>query len=236
MERQHRRRWGVPQLTGCLLALAQIGERTAMAADHQSVTLPDPQRQGKAGFEELVQRRRSVREFSAGSLTLEQVGQLLWAAQGQTDPRGLRAAPSAGALYPLELYLVVGTAASLDSGVYRYRSAGHALEPVGGGDRRRDLARAAWSQSVVASAAAVVVIGGVYQRTTDKYGPRGRRYVHMEAGHVAQNLLLQATALGLNAVPVGAFDDARVRAVVGMGQGVQPLYLLPVGPPVGGHR
>ena len=162
-------------------------------------------------------------------IDLVQLSQLLWAAQGETDESGLRAAPSAGALYPLELYLVAGAVEGLEPGVYRYEVDGHRLARVASGDRRRELARAALGQSAVSGAAAVIAVGGVYERTTGKYGTRGRRYVHMEAGHAAQNLLLQATTLGLDAVPIGAFDDPAVRKAAAMDRGTRALYLLPVG-------
>lgn len=200
-----------------------------MAEQADTVALPAPRLHGDVSLEDAVQHRRSVREFADRSISLQEAGQLLWAAQGETDDSGLRASPSAGALYPLEIYVVAGAVENLDPGVYHYRPDEHRLASVAAGDRRRTLGCAALGQSAVAEAAAVIVIGAVYERTTAKYGDRGRRYVHMEAGHAAQNVLLQATALGLESVPMGAFDDSKVHEAAAMKRGVEPLYLLPVG-------
>jgi len=200
-----------------------------MADPQKSVDLPSPRLQGDVALEDALRRRRSVREFSEQALELGQVGQLLWAAQGETDESGLRASPSAGALYPLELYLVAGSIEGLEPGIYHYEVGAHRLSRVASGDRRRELAGAALGQSAVSEAAAVIAVGAIYSRTTGKYGDRGRRYVHMEAGHAAQNVLLQATALGLDAVPIGAFDDSNVGRAAAMPRGTQALYLLPVG-------
>ena len=191
------------------------------------VSLPPPQA-GAMSLEEALARRRSVREFSAGALTLAEVSRLAWAAQGVTKPEG-RTAPSAGATYPLEVYLAVGEVKGLAAGVYRYRPGPHRLEAVADGDIRRQLAAAAVGQEWVSRAALVVVIAAAFERTTARYGRRGERYVHMEAGHAAQNLLLQAAALGLGATPVGAFNDAEVCRLLHLPDGETPLYLIPVG-------
>lgn len=196
-------------------------------------TLPTPLLEGERSLESALGRRRSVREYSATSLTVDELSQLLWAAQGVTAPDGLRAAPSAGALYPLETYVVVGDVDGLPSGIYKYEPASHALALVTEGDRRGVLADAALGQECVATAPAVVVVGAVYGRMTAKYGNRGRRYVHQEVGHAAQNVCLEAVALGLGAVVVGAFDDRRVKAAVRMTRWEQPQCLLPVGRPSG---
>jgi SagB-type dehydrogenase family enzyme len=173
--------------------------------------------------------RRSIREFAAGSIGLAELGQLLWAAQGVTDATGLRSAPSAGATYPLELYVVAGAVEGLAPGVYRYEPRRHALHEVVAGDKRRELAAAALFQSWIAEASVVVVVAAVFQRTTAKYGRRGERYVHVEAGHAGENLCLQAVALGLGTTVVGAFDDEAVKSVIGAAQAGEPICLLPVG-------
>lgn len=178
-----------------------------------------------------LQHRRSVREYAPDFLTLSEVSQLLWAAQGITDSQGLRAAPSAGALYPLETYLVAHDVKGLAPGLYRYRPTGHELHLAGELSGREQLAAAALGQDCVRDAPAVVLITAVYERTTRKYGKRGIRYVHMEAGHAAQNLCLEAVALGLGAVTVGAFEDLRLKALLGLPKDEEPLYLLPVGRP-----
>lgn len=194
----------------------------------QGINLPAPPAAGVMSLEEALARRRSLREFAPGALTLAEVSRLVWAAQGITAPER-RTAPSAGATYPLEIYLVVGDAENLSAGVYRYRPGGHRLEVVAAGDIRLPLAAAALDQQWISHAAMVVAIAAVYERTTARYGMRGERYVHMEAGHAAQNLLLQAAALGLGARPVGAFNDADVSRLLHLPGGEKPLYLVPVG-------
>jgi SagB-type dehydrogenase family enzyme len=172
--------------------------------------------------------RRSVREYASLSLSLEDISQLLWAAQGITSDWGGRTAPSAGALYPLEVYLVVGDVENLEAGVYKYQPQEHALIRAGDSDVRSDLASAALGQSCVARGAVDIVIAAVYERTTGKYGDRGIRYVHMEAGHAAQNIYLEAVALDLGTVTVGAFRDEEVKEVLDMPEGEVPLYIMPV--------
>ena len=194
------------------------------------ISLPAPRQDSGFSLERALHERRSVREFSKAALTQEEVSQLLWAAQGITSREGLRTAPSAGALYPLELYLAAGNVQNLDPGIYKYVPAGHKLKKIMAGDQRRELA-AALSQDCVANAAAVLVFTAVERRTTRKYGSRGVRYMHIEVGHAAQNVFLQATALGLGAVVVGAFDDDRLRETLKLPEGEAPLYLMPLGRP-----
>ncbi len=190
------------------------------------ITLPTPQRKGTLTLEETLARRRSVREFSETPLSSSELGQLLWAAQGVTDPAGLRTAPSAGALYPLELYAVTR------EGVYHYEPAGHRLMVQARGDVRRALYTAALQQNAVLNAPAVMVIAAVYARTAQRYGEeRAPRYVHLETGHAAQNMLLQAVALDLVAVPTGAFEDDKVKQALALPPDQEPLYLIPVGHP-----
>ncbi len=183
-------------------------------------------------YEGLLARRRSLREFANSALTLQELARLLWAAQGVSQPRGLRTAPSAGALYPLELYAVVGQVEGLVAGVYHYRPDRHALCKRKDGDLRGALATAALGQRWVAEGAVVLAIAAVYRRTTRKYGERGIRYVHQESGHAAQNVCLQATVLGLGTVTVGAFDERAVQRVLMWPAEQVPLYLLPVGRPL----
>ncbi len=195
----------------------------------KTLSLPAPERDGCVSLERALQDRRTRREFGAQPLTLAAVSQLLWAMQGTTGPEGGRTAPSAGALYPLEVYVAVGAAQGFAAGVYRYIPASHELTAVVAGDVRQALADAALGQQWVAQAPVVFVIGAVEARTTGKYGARGTRFVHIEVGHAAQNALLQAASLGLNAGVVGAFDDDRVAQELHLPAGVAPLYLLPVG-------
>ncbi|MEE9139802.1 MAG: SagB/ThcOx family dehydrogenase [Alphaproteobacteria bacterium] len=196
-----------------------------------AVALPEPRQAGPLSVEAALSSRRSVRDFAKGPLTLAEVSQLLWAAQGITDPEGYRAAPSAGALYPLEVYLVAGEVAALEAGIYKYDPLRHRLTLMQLGDRRAELAAAALDQDWMADGAAVLVIAAVPERTERKYGDRANRYVPMEAGHAAENVYLQAAALGLGTTVVGAFRDAQVKAVVGMARDERPLCLLPVGRP-----
>jgi SagB-type dehydrogenase family enzyme len=182
-----------------------------------------------ASLEELLRQRRSIREYSDAALTKDEVMKLLWAAQGITSDRGFRTAPSAGALYPLELYLVAGNVDNLAPGVYKYKPAQNGLVLVREGDVRANLAAASLGQSSVSDGAIDIVIAAVYERTQVKYGSRGERYVHIEVGHAAQNICLEATALGLGLVTIGAFDDAEVAKVVGMSKDESPLYVMPVG-------
>jgi SagB-type dehydrogenase family enzyme len=193
------------------------------------INLPEPRYDSDVSIEQSLLNRRSTRSYTGEPLTLQEVSQLLWAAQGITDPRGFRTAPSAGALYPLELYLVVGDVEDLIPGVYRYEPDGHQLVITMDGDKRAELASAALEQSSVREGAISIVFTAVYERTTGKYGERGIRYVHMEAGHAAQNLCLQATAMGLGIVTVGAFNDEQVAELLNLPENEQPLYVIPIG-------
>jgi SagB-type dehydrogenase family enzyme len=173
----------------------------------------------------VVAARRSVREFTEQPLTDAEISQLLWATHGITDSQGLRTVPSAGALYPLELYLAMAR------GLYHHDPVRHELHQRDTSDLRQQLCRAALVQEAVAAAPAVFVMTAVYPRTTVRYGARGERYVCIEVGHAAQNLLLEAVALQLGAVPIGAFDDDQVSKVLQLPGDESPLYLIPVGHP-----
>ncbi|MGQ9706320.1 MAG: SagB/ThcOx family dehydrogenase [bacterium] len=206
---------------------ARAGESEKKA---EVVKLPQPVLKGEMTVEEVLYRRRSVRQYSDEPLLLTTVSQLLWSAQGITDKKeGLRTAPSAGALYPLEVYLVAGNVIDLDCGVYKYSSDGHELILFLDSDMRDELYKSALFQLPVREAPIVIVITGVYERTTEKYGERGIRYVHMEAGHCAENIYLQATALNLGTVVIGAFNDEKVKKVLNLPEDEQPLYIMPVG-------
>lgn len=209
------------------------GEVTsAVPQDTVKIALPEPRYDSATSIEEALLQRRSVRDFSDKALTLAQLGQLLWAGQGVTDPSGKRAAPSAGGLYPLTLYAVVGNVEGVAAGVYRYEPAMHSLIMVAAGDKRQALAKAALGQDSVEDGAVDIIITADYEITTVKYGDRGVTYVHMEAGHAAQNICLQAVALGLGAVTVGAFDDEDVEKTLNLSGDEVPLYVIPAGNPV----
>ena len=195
------------------------------------ITLPAPRPDGPLALEQAIAERRSVREYTAEALTLEEISQLLWSAGGRTNREGRRAAPSAGALYPLELSVFADNVSGIEGGLYRYHATDHSLTIVRRGRLLRELSDAALGQACVRDAPAVILISAIPERTTVKYGARGIRYIHLEAGGAAQNLALQAVTLGLGGVTVGAFRDDEVGRIAGFGKGEEPLYLLPVGHP-----
>lgn len=218
--------WWLEAVVG--LALAGVSPASA-AAQESEIRLPAPQRDGKISLERCLATRRSVRNFRDTPLSLAEVGQLLWAAQGITGGDRFRTAPSAGALYPLEVYLVAGRVEGLEAGVYKYRPERHALLRRAGGDHRRPIAQAALGQESLAEAPVTILFAGVVARTAKRYGERAERYMHMEAGHAGQNVCLQAVALGLGSVPVGAFRDGELKRAAGLDGDEAPLYLFPVG-------
>jgi SagB-type dehydrogenase family enzyme len=188
------------------------------------IELPAPQLKTNVSLEEAIYRRRSKRNFAKKDLTLQQVSQILWAAQGITEgKRALRSVPSAGALYPLEIYVVK------KDGLFHYIPEGHKLKLISGEDMRDSLADAAWGQGFVREASVDVVICAVYSRVTSRYGERGVRYTDMEAGHAGQNIQLEAVSLGLGSCLVGAFDSKGVSALLNLPQDQEPLYIIPVG-------
>jgi SagB-type dehydrogenase family enzyme len=190
-----------------------------------TVPLPPPATSGGPGLRDVMARRRSLRDFRAEPLTPEQLSQLLWAAQGVTGAGGERTAPSAGGLHPLVVHVLDG------DGVHRYAPQSHALERLAAEDRRRKLAGSCLDQAFVAAAPAVLVVANVRARSRARYGARAERYAVLEAGHAAQNVLLEATALGLAAVPVGTFYDYEVHREAELAKGVEALYVMPVGHP-----
>ena len=198
------------------------------------IFLPYPRIKGNISLEEALSMRRSIREYKDIPLTLEQLSQLLWAAQGINEVHyGFRTAPSAGATYPLEVYVVVSPngVKGLPAGIYHYNVHRHSLIVMKLGDFRKALTDAALGQTWVYKAPINVVITAIYERTTIRYGERGIRYVHMEVGHVGQNIYLQAVALGLGTVVIGAFHDNVVQEIIGVPKNEHPLYIIPVGVP-----
>ncbi|MCX8014585.1 MAG: SagB/ThcOx family dehydrogenase [candidate division WOR-3 bacterium] len=189
--------------------------------------LPEPNYQGKMSVEQALKQRRSVRNFKDSALTLNEVAQLLWAAQGQTVKWGGRTTPSAGATYPLELYLVVGKVDGLEKGVYHYDGTKHELKKLSDQDVRNDISSAAWRQEFIAQAPIIIIIAADYKRTTERYGQRGIRYVDNEVGHCGQNIHLQAEALGLGTVVVGAFQDSLIMNILRIKE--EPRYIMPIG-------
>ena len=195
-------------------------------ATADTIPLPVPRQTGSMSLEEALARRRTQRSFSSRPIPMETIGQLLWAGQGITGGEGRRAAPSAGGLFGLETYVACADYLA------HYRVRPHELNVLRRADVRGALARAAWGQSFVGRAPLVIALAGILQRIAGRYGAeRGARYLALEAGHAAENILLQAAALGFAGVPVGAFDDAATDEVLGLGPEEHTLYLLPIGAP-----
>ena len=194
-----------------------------------AIALPKPDLEGRVPFEKTLGRRRSVREFAPGALTLAEVSQLAWAAQGITGPDGKRTTPSARAVYPLTIYLVAHRVEGLEPGVYRYEPKEHALTRIAAGDPEAALTAAVPGQPFVAQAALVIVVAGDSALAKQKLGPRGERWSAMETGFVVQDVYLEATSLGLGTVMVGGFDDAGVRAAARLPDGQVPYAVMPVG-------
>jgi SagB-type dehydrogenase family enzyme len=195
-----------------------------------AMILPPPETKGTVSLEEAIQRRRTVRSFLPQPLTLPQVSQVLWAAQGMTSG-DKRAAPSAGALYPMDVYAIVGKdrLEFLEAGIYHYEPREHRLSQVTKGDLRTVASRIALSQMWMADAPLIIVITAEYRRIAVKYGDRGTRYAMIEAGHIGQNIFLQAEALGLRAGIVGAFDDEKLNEAMKIPRSHEPLLMMPVG-------
>ena len=198
--------------------------------DIEQIPLPGPKMGDAGSLADALRNRRSIRRFAQSGMGIEETAALLFAAQGVNRRRG-RTAPSAGALYPLEVHVAAGDVESLAPGVYHYLPSENALLPGRSGDVRQELAAACLNQSWMADAPMILAICAVYERVTDRYNERGKRYVDMEAGHAAQNVHLQAAALGLGTVVVGAFEDEAVAQILGLSTREQPIALMPVGTP-----
>jgi len=193
----------------------------------QEIKLPQPNFKGKISVEETLKNRRSIRKYKKHPLNLKEVAQLLWSCDGKTSSWGGRTSPSAGATYPLEIYIIIGDVEEIPAGLYYYNIEEHALRLVKSGDLRRKVSESALNQSMIIDAPITIVITGILERTTGRYGERGKRYVFMEVGHCGQNIHLQAESLGLGTVMIGAFEDEKVKEVLGIKEDV--FYLCPVG-------
>jgi len=220
-------------ILGCAMMIFNISSgRTEGWGKIKSIQLPAPAVEGKTSLEEAIKKRRSKRKFKDKPLNLKQISQILWAAQGITEDKGFkRAAPSAGALYPLDVYLVVKKVEELEAGVYHYNPANHTIDLTLKGDYQNSLARACLGQMFIADAPLCIVITAEYERTTVKYGKRGIQYVHMEAGHAGENIWLQVVSLNLGTVSIGAFWDDEVSKVLNLPKKYRPLYVFPIGYP-----
>ena len=196
------------------------------------IKLRAPKVKGEMSVEEAIFKRRSVRDYKSDELTMEQLSQLLWAGQGITAADFFRAAPSAGATYPLELFVIAGNVKGLTAGIYHYNVKEHSLSLHMKGDLREKIGTtAAFNQKCLSQAPAAISICAVYERTMKNYGKRGERYVHIDTGHAAENISLQAVALGLATVMVGAFEDKKVSEILELGDELKPMYIIPVGKP-----
>jgi SagB-type dehydrogenase family enzyme len=219
-------------IAAAIMGAAVISNQLIGGIDQPSkstIELPKPKYDSNVSIEKALFERRSTREYKDQPLNLTDLSQLLWAAQGITDPKGLRTAPSAGALYPLKVYVVVGDVINISDGIYRYDPGEHVLLRIAEGDHRKELYEAALRQDSIRDGKMVIVLSAIYETTASKYGERGKIYVHMEAGHAAQNICLQAVSLNLGVVTVGAFSDEPVKEVMKMPMDETPLYLIPVG-------
>jgi SagB-type dehydrogenase family enzyme len=202
------------------------------AKGEKMIKLPKPETKGKVSLEEAINRRGSVRNYSSKPLTMTQLSQILWAAGGKrvdAATEASRTIPSAGALYPLEIFVLAGKVENLKEGLYQYHHIDHSLGLLKEDDLRKELSRSAWGQDFLAQAPVDLVVVAEPSRTTDVYGERGERYIQIEVGHLGQNVSLQAEALGLSTCAVGAFDDDGVSKVLGLKKGLIPLYILPLG-------
>jgi len=236
-------------LVGSILSvrgMAQAGsaEKAGQDAETKIVPLPNPRYDSETSVEKAMAMRRSTRTFPQESLSLSDISQILWAAQGITfkteklptrwNPKyewqgGYRTAPSAGALYPMELYLVAANIKGLPQGVYKYIPKNHSLRNVFAGDKRTAIYGAALKQNAIQEAAALIVMAAVYERTSFKYGARAERYVHMEVGFIGENICLQGAALGIGTVMIGAFQDEELKKVLDLPQDESPLAIMPLG-------
>jgi SagB-type dehydrogenase family enzyme len=219
-------------------------EENKQSPEAEIIPLPAPQRDSRISVEKAISQRKSVRDYVDVPLSISEISQILWAAQGFTRERkepprmwnqkyewqgGLRTAPSAGALYPMEIYLLAGNVEGLAKGVYKFIPKNHSLKRMMSVDKRTDLSTAALKQASIEKAAAAIVMAGVYERTSFKYGERAERYVHIEVGSIAENVYLQGITLGMGTVIIGAFNDKEVKSVLQLPEDEHPLAIMPLG-------
>ena len=197
--------------------------------------LPLPHGKPAAGadFWDTLMRRRSHRDFSSAALSLDELALLIFATQGITDREGqdlFRAAPSAGALYPIETYVLANRVETIDPAIYHLNIAGQSLELIRPGDCSRALAIAALGQAMISTSAATFIWTAIAGRSKWKYHERAYRYIYLDAGHIGQNLYLAATALGLGCCTIGAFFDSQINDIIGIdGENETVVYLGAVG-------
>ncbi|MDH4197174.1 MAG: SagB/ThcOx family dehydrogenase [Candidatus Aminicenantes bacterium] len=226
------------------IAQEPAAEKSQLRPEAEVIKLPAPRHESGTSVEKAINLRRSIRGYADDPLSISEISQLLWAAQGFTQERkepprmwnpkyewqgGLRTAPSAGALYPMEIYLLAGNVEGLAKGVYKFVPKDHSLKKITAVDKRTDLCNAALKQGSIEKAAAVIVMAGVYERTSFKYGERAERYVHIEVGSIAENVYLQGMTLGIGTVIIGAFADKDVKNVLQLPEDENPLAIMPLG-------
>jgi SagB-type dehydrogenase family enzyme len=197
--------------------------------ENNLINLPQPEFDSKTSIEKALYNRRSIRHYLDKTISLAEISQILWSAQGVTTGDGKRTAPSAGATYPLVIYLNVSKVESLSQGIYRYDSDRHALQKLFQQDQKSAFASAALDQTFIEQAAAIIIITAIFERTTSCYGGRGVQYIHQEAGAVAQNIHLQAVSLNIGTVMVGAFKDDQIKKIMNLSANELPLLLMPLG-------
>ncbi|MFB0566623.1 MAG: SagB/ThcOx family dehydrogenase [Candidatus Aminicenantaceae bacterium] len=221
-----------------------ISENTVQGSESKIIQLPNPRYESKTSVEKALSTRRSIRNYAEEPLSTSDISQILWAAQGITKKRerlptkwntkyewqgGLRTAPSAGALYPMEIYLIAGNVKGLSKAVYKYIPKNHSLKKVIDGDKRTEIYDVALKQGSIKEGAALIVMAGVYERSSFKYGERAQRYVHIEVGLIGENIYLQGITLGIGTVMIGAFKDEELKKVLGLPQDEHPLAIMPLG-------
>lgn len=217
-------------ITGNFFCQDRVEKINMKKQNSEIILLPSPNYNSNTSIEEAILKRRSVRDFSISSLTIPEVSQLLWAAQGITEKNsGLRTAPSAGATYPLEVYLLSSNVKELSQGLYKYNPQEHSLKFITEGDKRSDISNAALKQGSIEKSSAIIILTAVYERTSARYGNRTERYVNMEIGHAGQNIYLQAVSLGLGTVMIGAFNDDSLKKVLNLPENEYPLAIYPLG-------
>ena len=198
--------------------------------DSELIELPSPIYSSNTSIEESLHKRRSIRDYSEKPPTISEISQILWAAQGITEKSyGLRTAPSAGALYPLEIYIAVSNVSDLIPGLYKYNPRKHTLNKISEGDKRADISDAALKQDAIKNSSAIILITAVYERTAVKYGNRAERYTHIEVGAAGQNIYLQSVSLNIGTVMIGAFKDKDLKNVLSLPQNENPLIIMPLG-------
>lgn len=206
------------------------GKTKVKISDSEVVQLSQPKFKSRVSVEEALLKRRSVRNYMNEPLLNSEISQLLWAAQGITEEKyNLRTAPSAGALYPLEIYIAVSNVEDLVPGLYKYQPQNHTLKKIIKGDKRIDISNAALKQDAIESSSAIILITAVYERTAVKYGDRTERYVNIEVGAAAQNIYLQSVSLEIGTVIIGAFKDDSLKKTLNLPANERPLAIMPLG-------